>query len=215
MEPHGDSTAPKRISLLMVDDHPLLRQGVAAVIEGQPDMVLVAEARGGAEAIEKFRQHQPDVTLIDLRMPGMSGTQTISEIRKQFPAARFIVLTTYKGDAEATAAIRAGAAGFLLKSALREDMLETIRDVYAGKRRFPLELATEIANHADEDALTEREIEVLRGAAAGKGNKQIATDLGISTETVKGHMKNILGKLRANDRTHAVMIALRRGVFTL
>ncbi len=215
MQGRSDSPVPRRISLLMVDDHPLLRQGVAAVIEGQPDMLLVAEAQDGSEAIEKFRQHQPDVTLIDLRMPGMNGTATICAIRKDFPAARFIVLTTYKGDAEALRAIRAGAAGFLLKSALRDDMLDTIRAVYAGKRSFPLELATEIARHAGQDALSEREIEVLREVASGKGNKLIATDLGISIETVKGHMKSILGKLRANDRTHAVMIALRRGVFTL
>jgi DNA-binding NarL/FixJ family response regulator len=205
----------ERITLLIVDDHPLLREGIAAVIEVQPDMVLVGEAANGPEAIEKFRNHRPGVTLMDLQMPGMSGCETIRAIRAEFPSARFIVLTTYKGDATAVEAMRAGAAGYLLKSALREELVNTIREVFAGKRRIPTEVAAEIAAHAADDALSEREIEVLGRVARGNGNKQVAADLAISVETVKGHMKSILQKLQANDRTHAVTIALSRGIISL
>ena len=202
----------RRITILIVDDHPLFREGVAAVLNGQPDMSLVGEATTGRDAIECFRQHQPDVTLMDLRMPDMDGIEAISAIRDEFPSARIIVLTTYAGDAQALEALRAGASGYLLKSMLRKDLLDTIRAVQDGKRRIPPEIALDIAEHAAEDALTAREIEVLRGVAAGKSNKLIAVQLDITESTVKAHMKSILPKLEASDRTHAVMIALKRGI---
>jgi DNA-binding NarL/FixJ family response regulator len=200
------------IRILTVDDHQLLREGIAAVLEGQPDMTLVAQATSGREAIASFRQHRPDVTLMDLRMPDISGIEAIAAIRSEFPNARIIVLTTYAGDVQAAAALKAGASGYLLKNLVRKELLETIRIVHAGKRRVPAEIATEIAEHVADDALTEREIEVLRGVAGGKSNKSIATELGISEGTVKTHMKSILPKLGATDRTHAVMIALKRGI---
>jgi DNA-binding NarL/FixJ family response regulator len=202
----------RRIRLLCVDDHPLLREGIAAVIEAQGDMALVAQASNGHEAIDAFRKHRPDVTLMDLRMPDMSGIDAIAAIRAEFPAARIIVLTTYEGDAQALGALKAGAAGYLLKRSLRTDLLETIRAVHAGKRRIPADIATGIAEHAADDALTVREIEVLRRVAAGKSNKLIAAELAISESTIKAHMKSILPKLDATDRTHAVMIALKRGI---
>jgi DNA-binding NarL/FixJ family response regulator len=201
-----------RISILTVDDHPLLREGIAAVIEGQPDMTLVAEATNGQEAIESFRKYRPDVTLMDLRMPDMNGIEAIRVIRTEFPSARIVVLTTYAGDVQALGALKAGASGYLLKSMLRKDLLDTIRTVHAGKRRIPPEIASEIAEHAADDALTEREIEVLRRVGSGNSNKQIALQLAISEGTVKAHMKSILPKLGARDRTHAVMIAVRRGI---
>jgi DNA-binding NarL/FixJ family response regulator len=200
------------IRILTVDDHQLLREGIAAVLEGQPDMVLVGQASNGREAIESFRQHRPDVTLMDLRMPDMSGIEAITAIRAEFPNARIIVLTTYAGDVQAAGALKAGASGYLLKNLVRKELLETIRVVHAGKRRIPPEIAIEIAEHVADDALTEREIEVLRRVAAGKSNKVIAAELDISEGTVKTHMKSILPKLGANDRTHAVMIALKRGI---
>ncbi len=200
------------IKILIVDDHPLLREGVSAVLSGQSDMSLVGEATTGREAIESFRRHLPDVTLMDLRMPDMNGIDAIAVIRSEFPAARIVVLTTYAGDVQALGALKAGASGYLLKSMLRKDLLETIRAVHAGKRRIPPEIATDIAEHAAEDSLTAREIEVLRGVAAGKSNKLIAAQLDISESTVKAHMKSILPKLDASDRTHAVMIALKRGI---
>jgi DNA-binding NarL/FixJ family response regulator len=200
------------IRILTVDDHQLLREGIAAVLEGQPDMVLVGQASNGREAIEAFRQHRPDVTLMDLRMPDMSGIEAITAIRAEFPNARIIVLTTYAGDVQAAGALKAGASGYLLKNLVRKELLETIRAVYAGKRRVPPEIATEIAEHIADDALTEREIDVLRRVAAGKSNKVIAAELDISEGTVKTHMKSILPKLDASDRTHAVMIALKRGI---
>jgi DNA-binding NarL/FixJ family response regulator len=203
------------IRILTVDDHQLLREGIAAVLNGQTDMVLVGQAGNGREAIESFRSLRPDVTLMDLRMPDMSGIEAISVIRSEFPNARIIVLTTYAGDVQAAAALKAGAAGYLLKSLVRKELLETIRVVHAGKRRVPAEIATEIAEHVADDALTEREIEVLRGVAAGKSNKVIAAELDISEGTVKTHMKSILPKLDASDRTHAVMIALKRGILDL
>jgi DNA-binding NarL/FixJ family response regulator len=202
----------KQIRILTVDDHPMLREGLAAVIEAQPDMVLIGEAANGREAIESFRTHRPDVTLMDLQMPDMNGIDAINAIRGEFPAARIVVLTTYKGDVQALRALKAGAAGYLLKSMLRKELLETIRIVHSGRRRVPPEIATEIAEHAADDALTEREIAVLKRVAIGSANKQIAVVLGISEETVKAHMKNILAKLSANDRTHAVTIALNRGI---
>jgi DNA-binding NarL/FixJ family response regulator len=173
---------------------------------------LVGEATTGREAIESFRRYLPDVTLMDLRMPDMNGIDAISVIRSEFPAARIVVLTTYAGDVQAIGALKAGASGYLLKNMLRKDLLETIRAVHAGKRRIPPEIAADIAEHAAEDSLTAREIEVLRGVAAGKSNKLIAAQLEISESTVKAHMKSILPKLDASDRTHAVMIALKRGI---
>jgi DNA-binding NarL/FixJ family response regulator len=205
----------KPIGILAVDDHPLLRQGLAAAIEGAPDMKLLGEATNGREAIERFRQLRPDVTLMDLRMDEMSGLEAITAIRTDFPGARIIVLTTYEGDAQALGALKAGAAGYLLKSAVRKELLDTIRAVHAGQRRIPPAIATEIAGHAADDALSEREIEILRRVAAGKSNKLIAVELQISENTVKAHMRSILPKLEASDRTHAVTIALKRGILDL
>lgn len=207
---HGEA-----IRILTVDDHQLLREGIAAVLEAPEDMTLVAQASNGQEAVEMFRRLRPDVTLMDLRMPGMSGIETIALIRAEFPKARIIVLTTYAGDAQAAAALKAGASGYLLKNLVRKELIETIRAVYSGKRRVPPEIAMEIAEHVADDALSEREIEVLRCVAAGKSNKLIAAELGIAEGTVKTHMKSILPKLDASDRTHAVMIALKRGILDL
>jgi DNA-binding NarL/FixJ family response regulator len=213
IEERSGMTEPARqIRILTVDDHPLLREGIAAVIEGQADMTLVAEATNGLEAIDKFRQCRPDVTLMDLRMPDMNGIEAIAAIRKEYPNARIIVLTTYAGDVQALGALKAGASAYLLKSMLRKDLLETIRTVHAGRRHIPAEIASEIAEHAADDALTAREIEVLRRVGAGNSNKQIAAQLQISEGTVKAHMKSILPKLDARDRTHAVMIAVKRGI---
>jgi DNA-binding NarL/FixJ family response regulator len=205
----------RAIRILTVDDHLLLREGIGAVLEGQPDMALVGQAANGREAIDMFRQLRPDVTLMDLRMPDMNGIEAITAIRREFPNARIIVLTTYAGDVQASAALRAGASGYLLKSLVSKELLETIRAVHAGKRRVPGEIASEIAEHVADDALSAREIEVLRRVAAGKSNKVIAAELNISEGTVKTHMKSILPKLDATDRTHAVMIALKRGIFDL
>jgi DNA-binding NarL/FixJ family response regulator len=203
------------IRVFTVDDHPLLRDGIAAVFDGQEDMTLVGQASNGREAIESFRHLRPDVTLMDLRMPDMSGIEVIAAIRAEFSNARIIVLTTYAGDAQAAAALKAGAVGYLLKNLVRKELIETIRIVHAGKRRIPPEIATQIAEHVADDALTEREIQVLRRVAAGKSNKLIAAELAISEGTVKTHMKSILPKLDASDRTHAVMIALKRGILDL
>jgi DNA-binding NarL/FixJ family response regulator len=202
----------RAIRILTVDDHQLLREGIAAVLEGQPDMMLIGQASNGRDAIESFREHRPDVTLMDLRMPDMSGIEAITAIRAEFPSARIIVLTTYAGDVQAAGALKAGASGYLLKNLVRKELIDTIRAVHAGKRRVPPEIAIEIAEHVADDALTEREIEVLRRVAAGKSNKVIAAELHISEGTVKTHMKSILPKLDASDRTHAVMIALKRGI---
>lgn len=203
------------IRVLAVDDHLLLREGIAAVIESQPDIKLVGQAADGREAIECFRRLLPDVTLMDLRMPDMNGIDALIAIRAEFPNARIIVLTTYAGDVHAAAALKAGAAGYMLKSLVRKELVETIRAVHSGKRRLPLEIATEIALHVADDSLTQREVEVLGGVAAGKSNKAIAAELSVSEETVKTHMKSILPKLNAHDRTHAVMIALKRGILDL
>ena len=214
-----DSTVSKQppkterpIRILCVDDHYLLREGIAAVLERQPDMVLVGEAATGRDAIEAYARCRPDVTLMDLRMPDMSGVQVISAIRAQYSSARFIVLTTYAGDQQAVESFRAGASGYLLKNMLRKELVETIRNVNAGKRHIPTEIASEIAQHAGDQPLTSREVEVLKRVAAGRSNKLIAAELAISEGTVRAHMKSILPKLDASGRTHAVMIALRRGI---
>lgn len=209
------SAAPTRIKVLTVDDHPLLREGIAAVLEGQPDLQVVGEATNGREAIDKFRACLPDVVLMDLQMPEMNGLDAIAAIRSEYPDARIVVLTTYKGDMQAIRAFKAGASGYLLKSMLRKELLDTIRLVHAGKKRIPPEIASEIAEHHSDDTLTQREIEVLQHVATGAANKMVAGHLGISEETVKAHMRSILAKLSANDRTHAVMIALKRGIIEL
>ena len=203
------------IRILSVDDHLLLRAGVAALLAGQSDMTLVAEASNGREAIEQYRIHRPDVTLMDLQMPEMNGVEAMIAICGEFPDARIIVLTTYAGDVQVLRALKAGARAYLLKSLVRKDLVETIRLVHAGKKRMLPEVAADLAEHATDDALSSREIEVLRMIAGGNANKEIAAQLSITEETVKGHVKNIFNKLGANDRTHAVTIGLKRGIFDL
>jgi DNA-binding NarL/FixJ family response regulator len=203
------------IRVLSVDDHPLLREGVAALLAGQSDLTLVAEASNGREAIDQFRKHRPDVTLMDLQMPEMDGVDAMSAICQEFPSARIIVLTTYVGDALVLRALKAGARAYLLKSLLRKELLETIRLVHAGQKRILPVVAAELAEHATDDALSPRELDVLRLIAGGNANKAIASQLSITEETVKGHVKNILAKLTASDRTHAVTIALKRGIIDL
>jgi DNA-binding NarL/FixJ family response regulator len=206
---------PSPIRVLSVDDHPLLREGIAALVNAEPDMKLVAEASNGQEAIKQFRLHRPDVTLMDLQMPGFNGIEAIIDIHNEFPNARIIVLTTYTGDVQVLRALRAGARGYILKGHVHRELLETIRAVHAGKKRIPPEIAAELADHAADDELSSREIEVLRLIASGNANKQIADQLSITEETVKSHVSNILSKLGANDRTHAVTIALKRGTIEL
>jgi DNA-binding NarL/FixJ family response regulator len=209
------SSAPKPIRIALVDDHPILRQGIAALISDQPDLLLVGQASNGLEAIEQFRLHRPDVMLMDLQMPGMNGIDAMSAIRGEFPDARFVVLTTYTGDVQIVRALKAGARAYLLKSLLHRELLDTIRSVHAGNKRIPPEIAAELADHAADDQLTAREIEVLRLIASGNANKIVADHLSITEETVKAHVKSILSKLDANDRTHAVTIALKRGIIEL
>ena len=201
----------KQIKILTVDDHPLLRQGIAGVIQGEKDMLVVGEAANGREAIEMFRSRRPDVTLMDLQMPDVNGIDAIVAIRQEHPQARIIVLTTYEGDALARRALKAGVAGYLLKDMIRTELLEAVRSVHIGKRYIPQRIAAELADHYAEDDLSEREIEVLREVARGTSNKIIASHLSISEATVKAHMQNILLKLGASDRTHAVSIATTRG----
>jgi two-component system, NarL family, response regulator len=203
------------IRILTVDDHPVLREGIAAVLGSEADIEVVAEAGNGTEAIEKFRALRPDVTLMDIQMPVVNGIDAIVEIRKHFPDARIIVLTTYSGDAQVAKAFQAGASGYLLKSMLRKELVETIRSVHAGQRRIPPEIAVGMAEHYADDQLTAREIDILKQVAAGNANKMVADTLHISEETVKSHMRSILSKLGANDRTHAVTIAIKRGIIEM
>ncbi len=203
------------IRVLSVDDHPVVREGIAALIGRQSDIELIAEACNGREAVEQFRKHHPDVTLMDLHMPEMSGIDALSAICGEFPDARIIVLTSYAGDVQVARALRSGARAYLLKDMLRKELLETIRAVHAGQRRVSPEVAVGIAMHASDETLTPREADVLRLIAGGKANKEIAAELGLSEQTVKSHVKNILGKLGASDRTHAVTIALKRGIIDL
>jgi DNA-binding NarL/FixJ family response regulator len=209
------SNISDRIKILLADDHAFLRDGVAGLIADQPDMVMVGEAATGREAIERFREHRPDITLLDLQMPELNGIDTMIAIRNEFPDARIVVLTTYTGDAQVLRALEAGAQAYLLKSALRRELLDTIRAVHAGQKRIPPNVATQLAEHAVDDKLTSREIAVLQLIAAGRSNKLIASSLSITEETVKSHVKNILSKLVASDRTHAVTIALKRGIIEL
>jgi len=205
----------KVIRVLSVDDHALLREGIAGLVGCESDMELVAEAANGREAVEAFRKHRPDVTLMDLQMPEMNGLDAIGAIRAEFPDARIVVLTTYAGDVQIVRALKAGARGYLLKGLLRKELLETIRAVHAGQKRLPPEVAGEIAQHATDDALTSREIEILKRIAHGNGNKEIAAQLSLTEETIKSHVKNILAKLGAHDRTHAVTIGIKRGIIEL
>ena len=209
------STDPSLIRVLAVDDHPVFRQGIAGLIDGQLDLRLVGEASNGREAIQQFRALRPDVTLMDLQMPEMNGIDAISAIRGEFPEARIIVLTTYAGDVQALRAMKAGARGYLLKNLLYKELLDTIRAVHSGKKTLSPEISYQLAEHATDEALSPAEISVLRLIAAGNGNKQIAHQLSVTEETVKGRVKNILSKLGANDRTHAVLIGLKRGIIEL
>jgi DNA-binding NarL/FixJ family response regulator len=203
------------IRILLADDHHVLRQGVRALAADERDMEFVAEASSGREAIEEFRKHRPDVVLMDLQMPDMNGIDAMIAIRNEFPDARFIILTTYAGDVQISRALKVGARAYLLKSLLRRELLDTIRAVHAGQKRIPAEVAAQVANHLADDSLTSREIDVLKLIAAGNANKIVADKLSITEETVKGHVKSILSKLGANDRTHAVTIGLKRGIIEL
>jgi len=203
------------IRVLCVDDHPLLREGIAALIANQTDMELVAQAENGRQALEQFREYLPDITLMDLQMPEMGGIDAINAIRSEFPEARIVVLTTYAGDVQVSRALKAGARAYLLKGMLRKELLETIRAVHAGQKRVSPEVAAEIATHSIDDGLTPREIDVLRLVAEGNANKQVAAKLSLTEETVKSHIRSILAKLGANDRTHAVTIGLKRGIIDL
>jgi len=203
------------IRILAVDDHPLLRGGIAALIAAQPDLQLVAEASSGEEAVEQFRRHRPDVTLMDLQMKGMSGIEAIIAIHAEFPAAKIIVLTNLEGDALAQRALKAGAQAYLLKGSIRTDLPETVRSVYKGAKAIDSDVAVRLAEHVSDERLSPREIEVLSLIAAGNSNKMISAQLGLSEETTKAHVKNIIAKLHAHDRTHAVTVALRRGIIQL
>ena len=209
------STQTRTIRILSADDHALLREGIASLIAIEPDMQLVAQASTGREAIEQFRRHKPDIVLMDLQMPEISGIEAIIAIRGEFPEARIVVLTTYSGDVQVVRALRAGARGYVLKGNVHTDLLATIRAVHCGQKRVPPEVAAELAMHTADDQLTARELDVLKLIAAGNANKVIADRLSIREDTVKSHVANILAKLCANDRTHAVTIALKRGIIDL
>jgi DNA-binding NarL/FixJ family response regulator len=208
-------SGPSRIRILTVDDHPLVRQGIAGLVATQTDMTLVGEASNGREAIQQFRSHHPDITLMDLQMPEMNGLDALIAIRNEFPEAKIILLTTYAGDVQILRALKAGAQGYLLKNTLHTELLTTIRVVFAGKKTLSPEASVEVAEHAMDDTLTPAEVSVLRLIAAGNANKQIADQLSIAEETVKSRVKSILSKLGANDRTHAAMIGLKRGIIEL
>ena len=203
------------IRILAADDHPLLRHGIASLVNAEPDMELVAQASTGREAVEQFQLHRPDITLMDLQMPDMSGIEAMIAIRSEFPNARVIVLTTYSGDAQVVRALKAGARAYILKGRVHGELLDTIRAVHAGQKRIPQEVAAGLAEHTGEEELSTRELEVLRLIAVGNANKEIAAQLSIGEDTVKRHVTNILAKLRANDRTHAVTIGLKRGIIEL
>jgi DNA-binding NarL/FixJ family response regulator len=208
-------TQPERIRILSVDDHPLLREGIAAIINSQQDMQLVSQAATGSEAIQQYRKHRPDVTLMDLRLPDLSGIDAMIAIRSEFPEARIIMLTTFEGDVEVQRALAAGARGYLLKNMPPGELVQGIRQVHAGKKRIPSELAAQLAEHISDDSLTARELDVLRQVAGGNRNRDIAEALYISEETVKVHVKHIMDKLGAKDRTQAIAIAVRRGIIQL
>ena len=212
---HSERSGTHRIRILAVDDHPLVRDGIAVLVGGQDDMEMVAEASNGREAIELFRSLAPDITLMDLQMPDKNGIEAITAIRKNAPDARIIVLTTYSGDVQVTRALEAGARAYLLKNLLHKELLDTIRAVYAGRKTMSPALAADLAERFGEDGLTAKEIDVLRLIAEGHANKEIAARLGITEQTVKSRVKNILSKLDANDRTHAAMIGVKRGIISL
>jgi DNA-binding NarL/FixJ family response regulator len=209
----GDTRVPIRV--LIADDHPLLRDGIVSLVQSEADLLLVGEASNGREAVESFRKHHPDVTLMDLQMPEMDGIAAIVAIRSECPDAKIVVLTTYRGGAQVLRALKAGASGYLLKNAIRTDLLRAIRAAYAGDKFLPGDVATELAAHVTDQSLSSREIEVLKCVAAGNSNRTIAADLALAEDTVKSHMKNIMSKLGAKDRTHAVTIAISRGLINV
>jgi len=208
-------TSDRQIRILTVDDHPLLREGIASLIGTEADMVIIGEASSGREAVEEFRRHRPDITLMDIQMPEMNGIDAITHIIAENPNAKIIVLTTYNGDAQIFRALKAGAQGYLLKGLLRKELVETIRAVHAGKKRISPEVASQVAEYATDDTLTAREIIILQLIAQGNANKVIADRLAVTEDTVKAHVRNILSKLSANDRTHAVTIGVKRGFIEL